>query len=148
MSGLPLEKNNIAYADFLEQSVHYIEKLIEKEYHNSQYFEKLLSLIADKDCSNIISNFSSTAKKHGKILEDIYAEITNKVYIYNCRPIYVSNNFQKDLIWAILDRFQTVKLYNSLLENLTESGHKSLVLQIIQEERANISDLNSLLINK
>lgn len=147
MSSLPLERNNITYTGCLQQSIQDIEALIKKEYRSSLYFEKLLPLVTDKSCSNIISNIITSSRKNSEILKSIYMNITDKNYIYTCGPICISNSFKKDLIWAILDKFQVIKIYNSLLDNLTEARHKSLVLQIIQEERTNISDLNSLLID-
>jgi rubrerythrin len=148
MASLPLEKNNVVYNDCLQQSIEDLEMLIKKEYRFSLQLEKLLLLASDKSCTKVITNIIDISKKRNETLKEIYLDITNRNCICACGPVHVSNNLKKDLIWAVLDKFQIIKVYNSLLENLTEAKHRSLVLKIINNEISHIGELNSLLIDK
>jgi hypothetical protein len=148
MSELPINNHNVEYNDYLRNTIEDIEVLINKEHKNSIYFERLLAQISDVSTANTIKNILNTSKEHCKTLKDIYLELTNKDFSCFHGFIHIDNSIKKALMWALLDKFQVVKIYNSLLENLTVAKHRAFVIKMISDEVAAVAELNDLLIDK
>lgn len=148
MSNLPLKDYKPERSDYLQGTIKNLELLINKENRNSMYFEKLLDQISDLNISGTIKNIVSISKEHCNTLKAIYMELTNRTYSCSLKNIHINSSIKKALMWALLDTFEIVKIYHSLLENLTETRHRAFVLKMINDEVTAAADLNALLVEK
>lgn len=148
MSNLPLKDYKPESSDYLQGTIKNLELLINKENRNSMYFEKLLDQISDLNISGTIKNIVSISKEHCNTLKAIYMELTNRTYSCSLKNIQIDSSIKKALMWALLDTFEIVKIYHSLLENLTETRHRAFVLKMINDEVTAAADLNALLVEK
>ncbi|WP_139906115.1 hypothetical protein [Clostridium thermarum] len=148
MSNLPLKDYKPESSDYLQGTIKNLELLINKENRNSMYFEKLLDQISDLNISGTIKNIVSISKEHCNTLKAIYMELTSKSYSCSQGDVHIDGSIKKALMWALLDTFEIVKIYHSLLENLTAPKHRAFVLKMINDEVTAVTELNALLVEK
>lgn len=146
MSGLPLTENNLVYDNCIKESIKALEILIKRERKNAVYFNKLIKLASREEEIKVFQHISTSSKERNETLSNIYLELAKKKFTSSRGTVNLNDAYKKALIWALLDKFETIKQYRSLLEHLICAEHRAPVFRIINDETNCIAKLNSLLI--
>ena len=148
MYGINFNTDKISYRCCVQEAIDSIALLIESEYKSSLYYEKLISISENDSDRELIESIADDEKHHIQILKKIYLDFTGRNHVCSLQLVGTGPSYKNAIMWALLDKFKIVKIYNSIFENLVNERHKASILRIINDELAHIGELNYMLLNE
>lgn len=138
------DSDNDEQEEFENYILDMILEAIEQENEDARYYEKLSTIVKDKNDIDDLRRIHLEDTKHFNMLSELYTNLTGTEPNFEYDEIEIDDPLSEEFLEGAEQKLENVELYRNIMSSFLDIGIRDMLFEIITDEQKHAQKLNQL----